>query len=312
MNLRYLLLMASLLALSRAFKSFIGMRPLRSSTQVFQQGHGAPANAPEFTPEEEKLVTAFREHQQAAPKISIAESIRTLIDQSNGYGTLSTNSVEYEGYPTGSVVGFQLDDDGMPFMVFSSMSAHTKDVLKDGRVSLTILAEDFKGAAEGRVILVGDMRKNFDKEKQVKLREKYLEKHKEAFWIDFGDFTYFTFTELKAIRFVGGFAMAGAVTPEEYFAAKPDPLAPFAKHVIGHMNDDHSDATQKIVKKAIGIPVSDAQIVGMDRLGMTVKAKLEIGQGGYSKVRVPFPYEVTERSKVKEVIVALTEGAADA
>lgn len=311
MHLANLLLMASLLAVCRAFKAPHLSRSLRSSTAVFVGGHGAPANAPQFTPEEEKMVAAFREHQQAAPKISFAEAIRTLIDQSNGYGTLSTNSVEYDGYPTGSVVGFQLDDEGMPFMVFSSMSAHTKDVLKDGRVSLTILAEDFKGAAEGRVVLVGDMKKNFDKEKQVKLREKYMEKHKDAFWIDFGDFTYFTFTELKAIRFVGGFAMAGAVTAEEFFAAKPDPLAPFAKHVMGHMNDDHSDATEKIVQKAIGIPVSDAQIVGMDRLGMTVKAKLEIGEGGYSKVRVPFPYEVTERGKVKEVIVALTQGAAD-
>ena len=42
----------------------------------------------------------------------------------------------------------------------------------------------------------------------------------------------------------------------------------------------------------------------MDRLGMTVTAKLEIGGGGVSKVRIPFPYPVTERKAVKDVLVS--------
>ena len=66
------------------------------------------------------------------------------------------------------------------------MSAHTKDILKDGRCSLTILANDFKGAAEGRVVIVGDAVKLFDKERQAVLREKYLKRHPTAYWIDFG------------------------------------------------------------------------------------------------------------------------------
>ena len=42
----------------------------------------------------------------------------------------------------------------------------------------------------------------------------------------------------------------------------------------------------------------------MDRLGMTVTAKLEIGGGGVSKVRIPYPYPVTERKAIKEVLVS--------
>lgn len=281
----------------------------RSLVMKEQMGHGAPANAPQLSPDDEKAIAAFREHQQGAARISFAEEVRTLIDKSNHYGVLSTNSNNLEGYPAGSVVGFQVDDKGMPFFAFSSMSAHTTDVLKDGRSSLTILADDFKGAAEGRVVLVGDVKKCFDKEKVNELRESYKEYHKDAFWVDFMDFTWFTMTELKAVRFVGGFAMAGSVTAEEYKEAKPDPLAGFAKHVMGHMNDDHSDATVAMVKHYVGVDCTDADIVAMDRLGITVKATLTMAGGGQTKVRLPFPREVTERKDVKNVIVEMTQAS---
>ena len=284
----------------------------RSLAMKEQTGHMAPSSAPQLSPEEEQAVAAFRENQGKAARISFAEEVRTLIGKSNHFGVMSTNSNNLEGYPAGSVVGFQVDDEGMPFFVFSSMSSHTTDVLKDSRCSLTILSDDFKGAAEGRVALVGDVKKVFDKERIKELRDKYLEYHKDAFWVDFGDFTWFSMVDLKSVRFVGGFAMAGNVTPEEYKAAKPDPLAGFASHVIGHMNNDHSDSTVAMVKHYVGVDCTDAKIVGMDRLGLTVKATLTLAGGGVTKVRVPFPNEVTERKMVKDVIVQITQASASA
>lgn len=98
--------------------------------------------------------------------------------------------------------------------------------------------------------------------------------------------------------------MAGSVTAEQYETASADPLAPFAGPVMKHMNDDHSDSTVAMIKYYVGIPVSEATIVSLDKLGMTVKAKLEVAGGGYSKVRLPFPRLVTERKTVKEVLVS--------
>ena len=43
----------------------------------------------------------------------------------------------------------------------------------------------------------------------------YKAKHPNAFWADFGDFTYFRMHSLKAVNFVGGFARAGSITPSE-------------------------------------------------------------------------------------------------
>jgi hypothetical protein len=68
--------------------------------------------------QDEKLVAAFREHQKGASRLSMADEVRTLIEQSIGYGVISTNSVAFPDYPTGSVVGFALEDDGRPFFVF--------------------------------------------------------------------------------------------------------------------------------------------------------------------------------------------------
>jgi|MDTB01.1.fsa_nt_gb putative heme iron utilization protein len=319
MSVALIMFVGSLVLMSRSSSAFrtsatssLTRTVSRSLSAKEQTGHMAPSTAPQLSPEEEQAVAAFRENQGKAARISFAEEVRTLISKSNHFGVMSTNSNNLQGYPAGSVVGFQVNDEGMPFFVFSSMSSHTTDVLKDSRCSLTILSDEFKGAAEGRVALVGDVKKVFDKEQIKEMRAKYLEYHKDAFWVDFGDFTWFTMTELKSVRFVGGFAMAGNVTPEEYKAAQPDPLAPFAGHVIGHMNDDHSDATAAMVKHYVGVDCTDAKIVGMDRLGLTVKATLTLAGGGVTKVRVPFPREVTERKMVKDVIVEMTQASASA
>eukprot|EP00601_Ochromonadales_sp_CCMP2298_P030457 CAMPEP_0173342996 /NCGR_PEP_ID=MMETSP1144-20121109/10539_1 /TAXON_ID=483371 /ORGANISM="non described non described, Strain CCMP2298" /LENGTH=315 /DNA_ID=CAMNT_0014289695 /DNA_START=65 /DNA_END=1012 /DNA_ORIENTATION=+ len=304
--------MLSLLSLSSAFRVARPLLARSKLTLLMSTGHGAPSNAPAMSPEDEKIVAAFRENQSNQKRISFAEEVRTLLDQSIGFGTLSTNSQALPGYPTGSVVGFQMDAEGMPYFVFSTMSAHTTDILKDGRCSLTVMSKDFKGAAEGRVVLVGSARKVFDEDKKAALREDYLKRHTGAYWIDFGDFAYFQMEQLEAVRFVGGFAMAGSITPEEYKAARPDPLAAFAGAVLGHMNDDHSTSTVDMVKHFAGVDCSEATIVGLDRLGLTVKAKLMVAGGGYSKVRLSFPQEVLERKGVKDAIVQMTQASAGA
>lgn len=101
--------------------------------------------------------------------------------------------------------------------------------------------------------------------------------------------------------------MAGSVTAEDYIASKPDPIAPFAAPVMTHMNDDHADSIISMVKHYAGVPCSEAQIVSMDRLGMFVKAKIDIpvGSGGTAKIRLPFPRSITERKAVKEVLVSM-------
>ena len=154
---------------------------------------------PELTPEQAAVQERVQAHQQGAEKLGAAEEIRTMIHNSHGFAVLSTNSQSLDGYPSGSVVGFASDATGRPFFVFSGMSGHTQDLVKDTRASLTVASASFKGAADGRVSLVGDVVR-VPRDEVDALKGAYREKHPGAFWVDFKDFTWWRMDEIKAIR----------------------------------------------------------------------------------------------------------------
>ena len=52
-----------------------------------------------------------------------------------------------------------------------------KDILADPRCSLTVAAKEFKGAADGRVNLMGNCERVKDEEEVKKCKEIYLQKH---------------------------------------------------------------------------------------------------------------------------------------
>ncbi|CBJ48592.1 conserved unknown protein [Ectocarpus siliculosus] len=270
-------------------------------------GHAA-GPGPQRSPEQEALAARIQEHQQAAARLSHTEEVRNLMQYSTGFGVLSTNSRTLEGYPSGSVVGFSLDDKGRPLFAFSSMSAHTGDLAADSRVSLTVTAATFKGAADGRVSLIGDVNK-VPEEDLPSVREMYKKKHPNAYWVDFGDFRLMRMDTIKAMRFVGGFAMAGDVNPEDYLTTAPDAVAEFSAPISKHMNDDHSDTTRAMIAHFItgGVEVTSAQITAVDRLGMYVLVGMPDGQSG--KLRLPFPRPAESRKDVKTLIVEMTQAA---
>lgn len=179
----------------------------------------------------------------------------------------STNPTQY---PNGSVVTFAPDEDGNPLFVFSGMSSHTQDVLKDPRCSLTVASKQFKGAADGHVNLISKATL-LDKEGIEAAKVTYLKKHPGAFWIKFGYFNSFKM-KVEKINFVGGFARAGSVTPEEYKKAKPDAISEFGIHVAEHMNDDHMSSTIAMIEGQVpGLNASEDLITSADSLGMYVK-----------------------------------------
>mmetsp|Transcript_20321 Transcript_20321/g.40559 ORF Transcript_20321/g.40559 Transcript_20321/m.40559 type:complete len:335 (+) Transcript_20321:93-1097(+) len=265
-------------------------------------------------PEELELQARLQEHQQNAPKLGFATDVRTLVGYNHGFAVMSTNSKSNPGFPGGSVVGFAPDEQGRPIFIFSGMSSHTKDLLADPRCSLTIASKEFKGAADGRVNLMGTVKVLPGAEREA-MKEVYRKKHPGAFWIDFGDFNWFRM-EVEDVRFVGGFARAGSVDAAEYAAAAPDPVAAFGGAVAGHMNGDHGGATAAIVAAAIpGLVVDAAEITAMDSLGMYVKVTRTpkaSNQPQQFKIRVPYPRPCADRKDLKSIIMEMTMEAAKA
>eukprot|EP00547_Thalassionema_nitzschioides_P018219 CAMPEP_0194244848 /NCGR_PEP_ID=MMETSP0158-20130606/12132_1 /TAXON_ID=33649 /ORGANISM="Thalassionema nitzschioides, Strain L26-B" /LENGTH=330 /DNA_ID=CAMNT_0038980443 /DNA_START=40 /DNA_END=1030 /DNA_ORIENTATION=+ len=261
----------------------------------------------EMDGEEAKVMTAFQEHQKDAPKLGWATDIRTLVQYNHGFAVMSTISKTDPGYPGGSVVGFAPDDEGRPLFIFSSMSTHTQDIIADPKCSLTVASKEFKGAADGRVNLMGTAEKLPDDEIEA-AKEMYLKKHPNAFWVNFGDFSWFRMN-IDKIRFVGGFARAGSVSPSEYKAARPDPISEFGIHIAQHMNEDHESATIAMIANQIpGLDVSKAEITSVDSLGMYVKVNRTpraSDQPQQFKLRLPFPREAKDRKDVKTLIVEM-------
>ena len=142
----------------------------------------------------------LREHQSAAQRQTFPDECRTLLELGR-YGVLSTISKEYGGAPSGGIVGFAADERGRPVFFLSSMSGHTRDIMDDGRVSLTVTASDFKGAADGRVTLTGRVTRVPEAEVPA-ARAGYLSKHTDAFWVEFGDFSCWRMDEILGIRLV--------------------------------------------------------------------------------------------------------------
>jgi len=254
----------------------------------------------------------FMEHQTQAPRLGFATDVRSLIQYNHGFAVMSTNSKAHPGFPGGSVVGFAPDEEGRPIFIFSGMSSHTQDLLKDSRCSLTVAMKGFKGAADSRVNLLGNVKLVPPSDREA-CKNIYKTKHPNAFWADFGDFNWFRMEEIVDIRFVGGFARAGNVKPEEYAQAKPDTIMGVGPFIADHMNEDHMEATKAMISAAIpGLEVTEAVIVSVDSLGMNVKVKRtprSKKQFQEFKVRLPFPRPVTDRKAVKDVIVEMTRSA---
>ena len=145
--------------------------------------------AMEMDPEELKIQEALAEHQQNAPKLGFDVDVRSLVQYNHGFAVMSTNSKANPGFPGGSVVGFAPDDEGRPVFIFSGMSTHTQDLLADPRCSVTIASKEFKGAADGRVNLMGKVTKVKSEEKDA-MKAVYLAKHPGAFCKFFSNVVY--------------------------------------------------------------------------------------------------------------------------
>jgi len=100
------------------------------------------------------------------------------------------------------------------------MSSHTQDISVDPRCSITIAAKEFKGAADGRVNLMGTC-KLIPPEEREAAKAIYFTKHPDAFWVDFGDFNWFQM-KIEDIRFVGGFARTYALVYSQKYPILQD------------------------------------------------------------------------------------------
>jgi putative heme iron utilization protein len=237
------------------------------------------------------------------PEPSLAERARTLAAVGR-IGALATHSNRFPGFPFGSMMPYAADEQGRPVFFISSMAMHTQNLLEDRRASLLITQPDVSGDPLGaaRLTLLGVT----EEVPAGDVRELYLSRYENAkFWQDYTDFSYHRL-EIAGVYFIGGFGVMGWISPDDYRAARPDPLAEAAPGIIHHMNADHAEALRLIALHYAKEDAGEAAMTAVDRLGFHLRLKSGDRVHG---CRVAFLREVQSAEDARSVLVEMVRHA---
>jgi heme oxygenase (biliverdin-IX-beta and delta-forming) len=158
------------------------------------------------------------------------------------FGVLSTISVDVPGYPFGSVTPYCVDRDCQPIIYISTIAQHTRNIIANPKVSLTIVeahADSDDIQARGRLTLLADARPADPADTDI--RDRYLRYFPSAVpYEDTHDFIFYRLALVRA-RFIGGFGQIFWLTPEELCVRNPF-SSQEESAIVRHMNKDHADA----------------------------------------------------------------------
>jgi putative heme iron utilization protein len=245
-----------------------------------------------------------------APEPSHAERTRTLV-AGQSRGSLSTLAIDPPGTPFGSIVTYGLDDRGRPIGFVSTLAEHTRNLLADPRASLLVVESVPEGSdplAAGRATLLGRLEQVADEAEVEASKAAYLAANPQAFYVAYGDFLCVRL-EVLSIRYVGGFGRMSWVDADDYAAAEPDPLAPHAAGIVGHMNADHAGALVELCHAYAGrTDVTAARMTAVDRYGFEVVADVT-GPRQQAAFRVGFRTPQAAPDGVRKELVGMLHGA---
>jgi putative heme iron utilization protein len=219
---------------------------------------------------------------QAARKLFLRET----------FGVLSTISLDVPGYPFGSVTPYCIDHLGQPVIYISHIAQHTRNLLADSRVSLTVVESNTDSddvQARGRVTCLANAKSMAGEEAAVRDRYfRYFPSSRQ--YAGTHDFAFFRL-ELVRVRFIGGFGQIFWLEPEDFTMANPFSAAQESR-IIQHMNDDHSDALRRFTRGAASV------MVGIDAEGFDTLAS---GR----KIRFDFDTPVRNTEEARQALVAM-------
>lgn len=259
--------------------------------------HGDPGDAPTVPPPLTEIVNATRP--------SAAEEARTVAASTN-MGTLAT--LTREGDPWASFVTYGLVG-GSPVLCVSHMAEHGRNLARDPRASIAIVAPDPQSdplAASTRITLAGYIERPEGAELTA-AREAHLAAVPAArVYIDFSDFSLWVL-RVQRVRWVGGYGRMDSATAESYAEALPDPVTPAAGRAIAHLNDDHADALLAMARKLGGFPdATEATCVGADRYGLDLIVTTPRGR---APTRAGYMSPLDSADELRSATVALTRAA---
>lgn len=180
--------------------------------------------------------------------------------------TLSTGQGE-EGWPYGSLVLTAVDHAARPILLISTLAEHTRNILRDNRVSLmfdgtTAYQERLTGP---RVTVMGRAVKAED----VHAKARFIARHPSAaMYAGFGDFAFYR-VEPERAHIVAGFGKIDWVAPVDLLTdtSGAAELVEAEADVVAHMNEDHSNAVALYANVLCGRSGVGWRLTGIDPEG---------------------------------------------
>ena len=247
----------------------------------------------------------FFKNKNVKNKLNIFEETKTMINQKNSYGFLSTisNQKKIDGYPQSSIVGYSCDEIGNPILCLSDIAMHTNNIKTNDHVSLGINEKFFRNANDMRSTFVGDLKKVEDSKEIDILKNKFINSHDDAFYLDFHDFNVYKL-DTKYISLNGGFGRAYNINLDKYYNAEPDVISLNSYDVINDINKFYSKEIKSYLDKIIDKDIISFELKKIDRYGFDIRLYLN-DEYMFTKIhRVLFNKDVTHE-KLKEEILKI-------
>lgn len=208
------------------------------------------------------------------------------------------------GDPYCSLVNIASHPDGSPILLISRLAVHTKNILRDNRVSLMLDERAAGDPLEGARIMLSGRAEAADNDDRELLRRRYLNAHPSAeAYADFGDFAFFRIRP-TGTHLVAGFGRILDLKPEQFLIEVSDAAALIEAEqgAIEHMNADHREAMNLYATRLLGADAADWRCTGCDPEGMDMQA-------GRATLRLDFPARVTGPVDLRKMLVQLANKA---
>lgn len=136
--------------------------------------------------------------------------------------TLATQSIQMPGYPYATVVPNVLDEQHRPILLISALAEHTKNLLADPKVSISVNESGITNVQDGqRLTLVGDAERFEPDQALITRYLRYVPAAEQYLTLDFMFFRIIP----KRLRYIGGVGKMGWVEAEDFDTATSLSLA---------------------------------------------------------------------------------------
>lgn len=210
---------------------------------------------------------------------------------------LSTHSLDLEGFPFGSVVPYVCGRDGLPLLLLSHLSQHTKNLVADARCGFTVVEHGIGDVQQlGRLSGMGRISPLED---SIDAERYFAYFPQSRMYFEELNFHFFRFVP-ERFHWNGGFATARWFSPERIVHANLFDVAT-EQRICGHMNDDHADAVRGYLGERLAADADPVCMCGIDGEGMDLRS-------GDVLFRVPFVRSISDAKGAREILVEMAGG----